>query len=64
YGLGPLTNLEISIIQTATPTNTNNTTNIPLTTIEITLGISFGSNVVIVVIILSTYFVLLRKSRK
>ncbi len=61
YGLGPLTNLEISIIQTPTPTNT---TSMPLTTIETTVGISFGSNVVIVVIVLSTYFVLLRKNRK
>ena len=67
YGLGPLINLEISIIQTPTPTNTNtnaNTTSIPLTTIETIVGISFGSNVVIVVIVLSTYFVLLRKNRK
>ncbi len=66
FGLGPLTNLEISIIQTPTTTNTNttNTTSIPLTTIETTVGISFGSNVVIVVIVISTYFVLLRKNRK
>ncbi|MHA2156841.1 MAG: hypothetical protein ACXABU_15970 [Candidatus Hodarchaeales archaeon] len=67
YGLGPLTNLNISIIQTPTPTNTTNTTNttsIPLTTIETTVAMSFGSNVAIVVIVLSTYFVLLRKNRK
>jgi hypothetical protein len=58
YGLGPLTNIEISIIQTPTPTNTNITN-----TIETTVGISFGSNVVIVVIVLSTNFVLLRKNK-
>jgi hypothetical protein len=64
YGLGPLINLNISIIQTPTPTNTTNTTSIPLTTIETTVAMSFGSNVAIVVIVLSTYFVLLRKNRK
>ncbi|MFX0052913.1 MAG: hypothetical protein ACFE8U_16670 [Candidatus Hermodarchaeota archaeon] len=58
YGLGPLTNLKISIIQSSTPAIT---TNIPLTTI---VGILFGSNVVIVVIVLSTYFILLQKNRK
>ncbi|MHA1996083.1 MAG: hypothetical protein ACW97Z_16220 [Candidatus Hodarchaeales archaeon] len=58
YGLGPLTNLEISLIQTTNPTNT---TSIPLTTIT---GISLGSNVVIVVIVLSTCFILVRKNRK
>ena len=57
YGLGPLTNIEISIIQTPTSTNT---TSIPLTTIEIIIG----SNVVTVVIVLSTYFLLLRKNKK
>jgi hypothetical protein len=61
YGLGALTNLEISIIQTPTNTsNTTNTTSIPLTTI---LGIPFGSIVVLVVSVLSTNF-LLRKKRK
>ena len=55
YGLGALTNLEISINQTPTPTNT---TSIPLTT---TVGIPFASIVVIVVIVLSTNFVLRRK---
>ncbi|MFX0181441.1 MAG: hypothetical protein ACFE95_00055 [Candidatus Hodarchaeota archaeon] len=52
YGLGPVANIEISIIQT------------PPATIETPVGISFDSNVVIIVLILSTYFILLRKNKK
>ncbi|MFX1517801.1 MAG: hypothetical protein ACFFC6_15975 [Promethearchaeota archaeon] len=57
YGLGPLTNIEISIFQTPTPTNT---TSIPLTAI---VGIPFGSIVVMIVIVLGIKYVLLKKRR-
>lgn len=65
YGLGPLTNIEISIIQSLTPTNTTST---DPTTIETTtstaIGTSSGLSVVIVVTVLSTFFILLRKTKK
>ncbi|MFX0125375.1 MAG: hypothetical protein ACFFAE_17230 [Candidatus Hodarchaeota archaeon] len=61
YGLGPLINIEISIIQTPISTNT---TSISQTTIETTVGILFGSYVVIVVIVLSTSYSVLRKKKK
>ncbi len=66
YGLGPLTNIEISIIQTPISTNTTitNATSVPQAIIETTVGTLFGPNVVVVVIVLSTYYFVIHRNKK
>ncbi|MFW9906889.1 MAG: hypothetical protein ACFFFH_21470 [Candidatus Thorarchaeota archaeon] len=64
YGLGPLINIEISIIQTPISPNITNTTSLPRSTKETTVGMLFSSNVIIIIIVLNTYYFVSHRKKK